>query len=109
MRLFRNMRKRSLRKTGADKMRGLQVPIVREDNAESDEQKGKSIEEIRRRSKLGKKSERSGEALNPMGTTRFRALAARANFLAIDRPDILFAAKKSTRKMAEPTKEDWEK
>ena len=47
--------------------------------------------------------------LDPRETTRFRALAARANFLAVDRPDIIFAAKKLTRKMAEPTKEDWEK
>ena len=35
--------------------------------------------------------------------TRFRALAARANDLAADRPDIMFAAKEVCRLMAKPT------
>ena len=35
--------------------------------------------------------------------TRFRALAARANFLSADRPDIIFAAKEVCRFMAKPT------
>ena len=98
-----------IKETRADKMKGLHVPIVREDSAESDEHKERSIEEMKRRSKLGHKAEKSGEVLDPRETTRFRALAARANFLAVDRPDIIFAAKELTRKMAEPTKEDWEK
>ena len=34
--------------------------------------------------------------------TRFRALAARANYLAADRPDIMFAAKEICRMMAKP-------
>ena len=90
-------------------MKGLQVPIVRDDSAESDEHKEKSIDDMKRRSKLGQRAEKLGEALDPRETTRFRALAARANFLAADHPDIIFAAQDLTRKMAEPTKEDWEK
>ena len=35
--------------------------------------------------------------------TRFRGLAARANYLAADRPDIIFAAKEICRMMAKPT------
>ena len=35
--------------------------------------------------------------------TAFRALAARANYLAADRPDIIFAAKEICRLMAKPT------
>ena len=35
--------------------------------------------------------------------TRFRVLAARANFLAADRPDIVYAAKEICRFMAKPT------
>ena len=35
--------------------------------------------------------------------TRFRALAARANYLSADRIDILFAAKEVCRFMARPT------
>ena len=34
---------------------------------------------------------------------RFRALAARANYLAADRPDVMFAAKEVCRLMAKPT------
>ena len=35
--------------------------------------------------------------------TRFRALAARANYLAAARPDLMFAAKEVCRLMAKPT------
>ena len=34
----------------------------------------------------------SGEILSEGGTTTFRALAARANYLSLDRPDIQFAS-----------------
>ena len=87
-------------------MGGLQVPIVREDGTESDEHKEKSIEDMKRKSKWGQKAEKSGVVLDPRKSTKFRVLAARANFLAVDRPDIIFAAKEVTRRMAEPTKED---
>ena len=39
-----------IKETGADKMKGLQAPIVREDSAESDEHKEKSMDEIKIRS-----------------------------------------------------------
>ena len=35
--------------------------------------------------------------------TRFRAQAARANYLAADRPDIMYAVKELCRGMAKPT------
>ena len=50
-----------------------------------------------------------GQILSPAETTRNRALAATANFLAIDRGDIVFCAKELTRHMATPTTTDWEK
>ena len=50
-----------------------------------------------------------GQILSPVETTRFRALAATANFLAIDRGDIVYCAKEFTRHMAKPTTADWEK
>ena len=40
--------------------------------------------------------------------TRFRGLAAWANHLAADRPDILYAAKEVCRFMAHPSEEAWE-
>ena len=42
-------------------------------------------------------------------TTRFRAIAARANYLAADRPDIQYAVKEICRRMAKPVAGDWQK
>ena len=44
----------------------------------------------------------------PGEQTRYRALAARLNFLAVDRPDLLFAAKECSRRMSRPLNKDWE-
>ena len=38
---------------------------------------------------------------------RYRELAARANYLAMDRPDIQYSTKEVCRGMASPTKQDW--
>ncbi len=43
------------------------------------------------------------------GPTQFRALAARANYLAQDRPDIQFATKEVCRAMSDPSDHDWDK
>ena len=40
--------------------------------------------------------------------TKYRAVAARCNFLAIDRPDIMFASKECSRCMSKPLNKDWE-
>ena len=45
--------------------------------------------------------------LGPEAVHEFRALAARANYLSMDRPDLGFAAKECCRKMAEPSTLDW--
>ena len=50
-----------------------------------------------------------GQILSPAETTRCRALAATANFLAIDKGDIEYCAEELTRHMAKPTTTDWEK
>ena len=39
--------------------------------------------------------------------TTFRSMAARANFLALDRPDIQFSVKEVARRMARPRWSDW--
>ena len=48
-------------------------------------------------------------ALVGAAATRFRAVAARANYLAGDRPDIQYALKEVCRKMAKPVRGDWQK
>ena len=44
--------------------------------------------------------------LDPQYVTKYRAAAARCNFLGLDRPDIQFAAKEVSRGMAKPTERD---
>merc|ERR1711966_585805 len=39
--------------------------------------------------------------------TQFRAIVARANYLAQDRSDIMFAVKELTRHMSKPTEASW--
>ena len=51
----------------------------------------------------------TGQILTPAETTRYGALAATVNFLAIDRRDIVFCAMELTRHMATPTTADCEK
>ena len=54
-------------------------------------------------------AEAETEALVGAEATRFRAVAARANYLSGDRPDIQYAVKEICRRMAKPVKGDWEK
>eukprot|EP00969_Alexandrium_andersonii_P231794 10236134-Alexandrium_andersonii.AAC.1 len=49
----------------------------------------------------------SAEALGPAETSQCRALAARANVLSLDRPDLVFAAKESCRHVSCPAEEAW--
>ena len=50
--------------------------------------------------------DKNGEFLRGKAATEFRAMAARANYLAQDRSDIHFAVKEICRTMASPTKGD---
>ena len=47
--------------------------------------------------------------LNARDTTRYRAIAARANYLVADRPDLIYAVKELCRGMAKPTELHWNK
>ena len=50
------------------------------------------------------------EAARPLGAEQaaaYRALAARANYLCMDRPDLGFAAKECCRRMSAPSTQDW--
>ena len=68
--------------------KGLRLPIVKETKEEVAE----------------------GESeLEPRLATEFRGLAARANYLSLDRPDIQFATKEICREMAKPTERGMQK
>ena len=54
------------------------------------------------------RAQRTDEELLSPGEARvFRGLAARLNHLAQDRPDIQYAAKEISRRMARPGRSDW--
>ena len=53
--------------------------------------------------KLIERPQSSSEPLSPEGATSFRALAARANYLSQDRPDLAYAAKELCRDFSAPT------
>ena len=80
------------------------------ENKEEVRDKTDDIVEKRKLGKLGMKEQPLiGQILNPVETTRYGALAANANFLAIARGDIVCCAKELTRHMATPTTADWVK
>ena len=49
------------------------------------------------------------EELSSEEATRYRGIAARANYLAADRPDVMYAVKELCRGMAKPTRAHWHK
>ena len=51
--------------------------------------------------------EANNEDLGPDKATIFRRIAARANYLAADRPDIMYSVKEICRQMAKPTVKGW--
>ena len=53
--------------------------------------------------------ESKGQQLDPEEATADRALAARANYLALDRPDISFSSKELCREFSQPSKLSWMK
>ena len=57
--------------------------------------------------KPGDATKEGEEELGATATTRYRAVAARANYLALDRPDIQFTVKELCRGMSKPKKRDW--
>ena len=90
-------------------MTSLKIPMSKESKEEVRD-KTDDIVEKRKLGKLGMKEQPLiGQILSPAETTRYRALAATANFLAIDRGDIVYCAKELARHMATSTTADWEK
>ena len=55
------------------------------------------------------KGELSDAPLDKTAASMYRSCVARANYLALDRPDIAFAVKEACRDMSAPTTASWEK
>ena len=99
-----------IRETGASNLTSLKIPLSKE-SKEDVRDKTDDVVEKRKLGKLGMKEQPlTGQMLSPAETTWYRASAATANFLVIDRGDIVYCAKELTRHMATPTTTtDWEK
>ena len=54
-------------------------------------------------------TQKTGRTMNAKDAAQYRGLAARLNYLALDRPDIAFACKEASRVMAGPEDQDWER
>ena len=98
-----------IRGTGASNLTSLKIPLSKESKEEVRDNTDDVVEE-RKLGKLDMKEQPLiGQMLSPAETAWHGALAATANFLAIDRGDIVYCAKELTRHMATPTTTDWEK
>ena len=98
-----------IRETGASNVTSLKIPISKE-SEDGVREKTYDIVDKRKLGKLGMKEQPLIEQiLSPAETTRYRALAATANFLAFDRGDIVHCEKELTRHMATSTTADREK
>ena len=82
----------------------------------SDEILSKVFGVKKKNSRLGAKAVKQAEKLESVGfeldgdeATKYRALAARANYLAMDRPELGYASKELCRDFAKPTKMSWDK
>ena len=104
--------------TGANDKTSLKSPWAKDDNSdfkrepgETDEQKRTDIARKKAEGKLGnKKDKRDSEvALDSTRATQYRALVARANYLAVDRVDLQFPVKELARKMSSPSETDWDR
>ena len=98
----------NIRETGASNLTSLKIPMFKE----SKEEVRNKTNDLMEKEKVGKFG-REGTTidrtdLEPAETTRYTALAATTNFIAIDRGDIVYCAKELTRHMATPTTTDWE-
>ena len=85
------------------KKRPVVTPGMKEEH-EDTKRREEGITKVKKEGN-GKKNEEEDEVEG----TRYRGLAARANFLAADRVDIQYAVKEACRRMSRPTRKDWEK
>lgn len=95
--------------SGASNLKPVSTPITREEVAETEAQKLEYVQQRKAKGTLGAKQRGTGETLTGKDATLYRGIAARANFLSTDRPDLMYAAKELTRAMSEPTTGDWNK
>ena len=88
-----------VRETGASNLTSLKISMSKENKEEVRDKTDDIVEKRKLRKMCMKEQPLVGQILTPVETTRYRALAATTNFLAIDRGDIVYCAKELTRHM----------
>lgn len=111
---------------GLSEAKGVSTPGVREEKKKGEksgkDENEKGEEKRKRRSTGGKKEEEEDrgerdegkdegedERMSPEAATQYRSAVARANFLAQDRPELLYAVKEASRSTSDPRHGDWQK
>ena len=96
-----------IRQSGAEGMKSVTSPMVKPDHDETTEDRTNGIEVQK---KCGSKVQ-GGEAsdLSREQVRQYRGIAARGNFLAMDRGDLIYSVKECSRSMANPVSADWQK
>lgn len=101
-----------IKATGVDCDRGVATPGVKVGRNESGDETERDIKNKKKKKTatgaLHAKGQLDGAALPSEAVTQYRAVVARGNHFASDRPDIAFAIKEAARHMATPTTESWE-
>jgi hypothetical protein len=90
---------------GVDALHGQSMNVARTASTKNKYQKRKGAKAVKEMERL----ESTSFALNPEEATLYRALSARANYLAQDRPDIAFSTKELCREFAIPNKDSYQK
>ena len=100
-----------IRDLDGDSGRLVTTPVTKDDIKESVESITEDVYEKARNGKTKRGSNRVGDCdeLDDAQITKYRALVARANYLAVDRGDIAFCVKELARCMSSPSRQDWER
>ena len=100
-------RRRSKKGRRRQRRRRSGAPAARDQGAAREEQPGPQLGATRARTSQEREKRRQKETpLSSQEAALFRATAARANYLALDRPDVAFAAKELCRRMSAPRRRD---
>ena len=91
--------------------RAVTTPMTKDNAKESVESITEEVYEKARNKKARRHDSGPSDhdKLEDAQVTRYRALVARANYLAVDRGDIAFCVKELARRMSSPSRQDWER
>ena len=100
-----------IKELDGDSGRPVTTPMAKDSVKESIEAITDDIHEKARNRKIKGENNRLNDydKLDDAQVTKYRALVARANYLAVDRGDIAFCVKELARCMSTPSRQDWER